>query len=86
MSVYNPLPTFPILGQAVDGNNINQFTWDFQSDLGELQTSYQLIIYSLTNTIIYDSGSLSSANEYHSVPALTLTNGTTYKWKVTTNS
>lgn len=86
MSVFNPLPTFPISGQAVDGDNINQFTWDFQSDSGELQTTYQLIIYSLANAIIYDSGAVSSANEYHDVPASTLTNGVTYKWRVTTNT
>jgi len=85
MSIYNPLPTFPISGQAIDGNNNNIFTWDFQSDSGEIQTSYQLLIYSLANATIYDSTVASTPNHFHTVPLSTLTNGTTYKWKVIVN-
>lgn len=86
MAIYNPSVLYPLSGEAFDATLSSIFTWEFESDAGEVQTSYRLIIYSLANATVYDSGVISNANQSHTVPASTLVNNTVYKWKITTTS
>lgn len=69
---------------AIDASIDNTFSWTAQ---GGVQTKYQIYIYNNTSDVlVYDSTELTSANQYHIVPAASLTNGVDYKWYVATTT
>ena len=53
-------------------------------NLGDRQTKYKIVIYlNLDNTLIYDTGIITTYNTFCVVPANTLINGNTYKYQIT---
>ena len=69
---------------AVDSTVDNTFTWTVQ---GGMQVAFRLYIYNnSTNALAYDSGVITSSKQSHIIIANTLTNGTDYKWYISTNT
>lgn len=78
--IYKPKYLEP-KNKAVDASVDNVFSWQSQ---GEPQTHYQLKIYELPNTLIYDSTKLAGDDNEYTLPASSLTNNKEYKWTVET--
>jgi len=82
MALYKPNQLSP-QNTTVDATEINRFTWQTN---GGIQTGF--LLYILENDT--DSGvfsvTVTSPNEYYDLPAGILSNGTDYKWYVTTIS
>jgi len=88
MAVFNPVPTFPISGEGADALNIIKISWNFVSTNLEVQNSYRVLVYLITDTStpVHDSGVISSSNEFYDLPSSTLINGNDCVWKVTITS
>jgi hypothetical protein len=86
MAIYNPLVLYPTSGIGVEISATNRFSWQFSSDNGEVQTNYQLKVWTLADVLVYDSTLTNSTNQYHDVPSETFTADVVYKWKPTTDS
>lgn len=57
--------------------------WQFQdSDSGDVQSAYQIIIEDTYGNVAKDTGKTASTQSYYQVPASSLQWGTKYKWKV----
>ena len=84
MSLYSPTNPYPS-NISINAATPNTLTWDYQGSTA--QTHYQIKIYlNSTNALVYDSTKLASSNEYHSLPASTLTNNNIYKYTIETFS
>ncbi|WP_246070556.1 DNRLRE domain-containing protein [Paenibacillus kobensis] len=58
--------------------------WNFaDSDAGDTQSAYQIVIYNGT-TVVKDTGWVTSSLSTYTVPSGTLTRDTTYNWKIRT--
>lgn len=69
---------------AIDATVNNTFTWQVQ---GGLQVKFNIYIFNnSTDALAYDSGVIVSSNQSHVIPGGTLTNGTDYKWYISTNT
>jgi len=65
---------------SIDATLPNLFMWQ---NNGDAQTNYQLKIYKNSDsTLIYNSTKLTSADNFHTVPANSLTNNIEYKYQV----
>jgi hypothetical protein len=84
----NQPPRAPSLGTRgnFDAGQLARFSWTFSDpDPPDTQSHYEIIITRTdTGAVVYDSGEVASANQYHDLAAGTLTNGLSYQWKVTT--
>jgi hypothetical protein len=81
-------PLQPVLGARgnFDATGAADFSWTFRDpNPGDAQSSFQLEVYEVVgNTLDYDSGKISSATPGHQLPAATLANGQSYRWRVRT--
>lgn len=79
-------PTFPVGVSADPGAVANteepRFTWEFSDPDGDAQAKYKVTIYSSTNTLLHDTGWVTSADEFFDVPEDVLEFGNTYYWHV----
>jgi hypothetical protein len=76
---------------AISGSQNNDFSCQVNVS-GETVTNYRLKILTMANVSVYDTNTVSATpvkydkeRLYHTVPSGTLTNGTQYKWTITTN-
>ncbi|WP_433242499.1 hypothetical protein [Actinomadura nitritigenes] len=82
----NSLPSQPTLTPKAnfDATNATNFAWKFNDpDPGDTQTAFQIEIYdTATGTLKHDSAKTASATSAYTLPAATLSNGATYRWRV----
>jgi len=76
---------------AISGSQNNDFSCQVNVS-GETVVDYRLKILTMANVSVYDTGTATASpvaydkeRLYHTVPSGTLTNGTQYKWLITTN-
>jgi hypothetical protein len=68
-----------------DGTAAQNVTWVFGDvNPSDSQRAYQVEVSTLAGAVVYDSGKVVSTAAAHTIPAGTLTNGTTYRWRVRT--
>lgn len=59
------------------------FVWSFQdTDVGDVQSAYQVIVHDTNNQLIHDSGKKTGTASYYTVPLGVLQWGVRYKWQV----
>jgi len=59
------------------------FVWTFQdTDVGDVQSAYQVLIYDTNNQLIHDSSKKTGTASYYTVPENILQWGVRYKWQV----
>lgn len=84
MAIYSPTQLLPN-ATSVDPTATPTISWTYNGIGTEAsQTDYQVVIYSLANSLVYDSTKTTSSNEYHVMSSTPLSAGQTYKYKVTT--
>ena len=82
MAIFKPNQLSP-QNTTIDATSDNTFSWVTN---GTVQSGYRMYIYNNdTDALVYDSTEQVSPNQYHDVPALSLTNGIDYKWFVNTS-
>ena len=86
MALYKPTNLSPS-NSIIDMNSINRFSWSSQ---GAVQSGYRVKIYrNSDDVLLYDSGSVTSTDEYLDLPAIPTTaidNDEECKWTVTITS
>ena len=86
MSVYSPTQLLPNATSVDASATPLTLYWNYNSsnETATPQTDYQIKIYSLANSLVYDSTKTTSSNEYHAISSTPLTNGQTYKYQLET--
>lgn len=84
----NAAPNAPILTtkQNYDATQDGLFEWDFSDPNAiDSQSAFQMEIYRVSdNTLVVDTGKISTSNEFFTISGGSLTNGLQYQWRVKT--
>lgn len=76
-------PTGNLSNLAIIDTLLPVFVWTFRdTDIGDVQSAYQVLIYDTNNQLVHDSGKKAGTASYYAVPANVLQWGVRYKWQV----